>query len=142
MSDLRSNNINIEPNPASKEDVLLPIAGDHIRALNDAYSDRLRCDHPDAVDGQALGEALLETARELDRGRVVVLANEQLANGLEAGGLALEARIPGFYRGESDCVVMGAALNGERLGLGQPQQVEQVLGLLGQPKTSSTHAKP
>jgi putative beta-lysine N-acetyltransferase len=121
---------------SGKRDLTLQLPENVVTVCDDAYSDRLRCDHPGAVDGRALGEALVLKADSLDRGRVVVLASEQLARGLAAGGLHLEARIPGFYRGEEDCVVMGASLHASRAGLGQPGRVGHVNGLLGRPAAS------
>ncbi len=104
-----------------------------VRALDDGYSGRLRCDHPAAdVDGEALGEQLLATADERGRGRVVVLAPPAVADGLLAAGFEEEGRIPGFYRGTSDCLVLGAYPDEERSDLARPVLVEEVHDLLEQ----------
>ena len=78
---------------------------------DDAYSDRIRCDHPKVGDGAALGAALLEVARSRARGRVMVLAPDSLQEGLERAGLQKEARLPGFYAGKNDCVAMACAVD-------------------------------
>ncbi|MFT5430910.1 MAG: putative beta-lysine N-acetyltransferase [Myxococcota bacterium] len=126
----------------TRRDLMLAFAQSNVSVCNDAYSDRLRCDHPRVSDGQSLGEALVEKADALDRGRVMVMASEQLAEGLRAGGLHLEARIPGFYRGEEDCVVMGTAIASDRAELGQPVAVRHVKTLLGQPHMASKRTLP
>lgn len=104
-----------------------------VRAVVDPYSDRLRCDHPGALDGEALGEALIDASRALGRGRVVLLARERLADGLESAGLSLEATMPGFYDGEQGCVVMGYAVDDARADLANPIEVGRVMSLLGTP---------
>lgn len=102
-----------------------------VRAIEDVYSDRLRCDHPRTTDGEALGAALIGAAEVLDRGRVMVLANESLADGLGDAGLRVEATMPGFYAGEADCVVMGYSVDVARDELANPLEVERVLALVG-----------
>ncbi len=104
-------------------------------ALDDAYSDRVRCDHPATTDGHALGQALLATARARGRGRVVVLARARLQAGLEAAGLTTEARMPGFYAGQHDCVVMGAALDPARAHLANPKEVARSSAIVARKAT-------
>ncbi|MFH1464118.1 MAG: GNAT family N-acetyltransferase [Pseudomonadota bacterium] len=95
-------------------DVRIPTAGPApVVARDDPYSDRLRCDHPDARDGAALGRALLEAAVGHGRRRVVVLARRGLAPGLQEAGYWLEGVIPGYYRGAEDCCVLGGAPGGK-----------------------------
>ncbi len=88
--------------------------GEVVAYRDDPYSDRIRCDHPDVDDGEALGRALLEEARRKGRTRVVLLAPARLADGARAAGLRPEATMPGFYRGEDDCAVLGQALTAAR----------------------------
>jgi len=127
---------------ADKREIELDVAGHAIDVLDDVYSDRLRCDHPDVVGaGRALGESLLEKAQDLGRGRVVVLAHERLATELAQTGMVLEATIPGFYGGEADCVVMGAALDEARAGLAEPEQVRQVTEQLESVHLRSAHTQ-
>ncbi len=110
-----------------KETVTLHLpGGETVRAGDDAYSDRVRCDHPGATDGEALGHALLDLARERRRGRVVVLARQGLESGLARAGLWREARIPGFYRGQEDCVVMAAAPDETRAAPADAARLHQV----------------
>ena len=111
----------IKPQPhhatkTSKEMLALKLpSGQIIEAVDDRYSDRLRCDQPTTEgDGEALGELLLDQAERLGRGRVVALVEGELAPGMERVGLEVEGVIPGFYGGERDCAVMGAALDEER----------------------------
>ncbi len=99
---------------------------------DDDYSDRLRCDHPGPVDGTVLAEALLEEAEARGRGRLMVLAGHQAASGLAAGGLEAEAVIPGFYKGERDCVVLAGWPDPERRGLADPEAVASVHAIVAQ----------
>jgi putative beta-lysine N-acetyltransferase len=100
--------------------------GDEVVVVrDDAYSDRIRCDHPAVQDGEDLGQALLSAAKERDRGRVVVLCERALTAGLERAGFWLEAVIPGFYSGAESCLVLGASPAG-RPPLANPQRVGEV----------------
>lgn len=90
-------------------DIELP-SGEAVAAVVDHYSERVRCDHPETTEGEALGDALRDEAEAHDTGRVVVLARDPLVAGLEASGYFCEAVMPGFYRGEEDCNVMGLTL--------------------------------
>ncbi len=97
------------------ENLEVPVAGlEFVDATLDRYSDRLRCDHPQVPDGEALGVALRQEAEVRGAGRVMVLAEVELKEGLEASGFACEAVMPGFYRGHDDCAVMGFALDAAR----------------------------
>lgn len=98
-----------DPRPRGSTFTLQPSSGETIEVRDDAYSDRLRCDHPDTRDGLALGRALLGAARARGRGRVVVLAPAHLRPGLEAAQFWHEATMPGFYLGAEDCAVLGHA---------------------------------
>lgn len=106
---------------------------------DDAYSDRIRCDHPKVDDGRVLGSALLEAAESTGRGRVVVLAPAHLERGLETAGLTTEARMPGFYGGAEECAVMGAALDPERSESDAQEALRRVDTLLHGPVAPSTH---
>ena len=126
------------PSPRSFEvDVDLP-REETVTAQVDMYSDRLRCDHPDTDDGVALGIALRTKAAEWDRGRVVVLAEEQVSEGLESVGYEAEAVMPGFYRGEGDCVVLAYAPDHTRAEVGHPAEVQHVDALIQHGLPSST----
>lgn len=101
-----------------------------VRAVDDPYSDRVRCDHPSDVDGAALGVALHELAERSGRGRVVTLVRPSVAEGLEDVGYTVDGVIPGFYRGRQDCVVMGLAPDPERAELANPREVARVDDLI------------
>jgi len=103
-----------DPRPRTESIVLSLSSGEQVPATDDAYSDRIRCDHPDTRDSRALGRALLEAALDRRRGRVVVLVPEHLRFGLEDVGFYHEATIPGFYRGDEACTVLGYALEPSR----------------------------
>lgn len=119
-----------DPTPRTEEmEVALPDGG-RVEVAVDHYSDRLRCDHPDADDGEALGEALRDEAESRGAGRVVVLASDELAEGLEAAGYVREAVMPGFYAGEADCAVMGFALDADREDLRDAAAVARVEQIL------------
>lgn len=107
----------------------------------DLYSDRLRCDHPQIEDGEALGLALRMEAARSERGRIVVLAEEPISAGLESVGFEVEAVMPGFYQGENDCQILSYALNEDRAEVGHPAEVSAVDALLGRAKPA-THSHP
>lgn len=115
-----------------------------VEAMDDPYSDRIRCDHPSLVDsGEAaeLGEALLEAAQEQGRGRVVVLAPVGVEAGLRAVGYEREGLMPNFYRGQEDCAVLGAYPDAGRSSLAQPEPVAKVAALIERrPESSRKHA--
>lgn len=102
------------PGGALARTVDVAVDGCRVSVKDDAYSDRVRCDHPDVDDGYALGRSLRAAADLLGRGRVVVLARRSLAGGLLAQGFEQEALLPGFYDGEDDCAVLGLARRRER----------------------------
>ena len=122
-----------DPRPRSAPLVVRVSCGEKVSAADDAYSDRIRCDHPTVSDGEALGEALLRAARTRGRGRVVVLAPAPLRPGLEEAGLRLEASLPGFYRGEGECAVLGAALDPSRAHPAADGAARAVDGLVAAP---------
>ena len=108
----------------------LPVDGKRLVISDDAYSDRVRCDHPELRDGESVGRTLLMVADALDRSRIVVLAEERLREGLAKTGFEEEATMPGFYEGERDCVVMGLARTRARAGASNPDAVEAVNALV------------
>ena len=109
-------------------------------ALVDLYSDRLRCDHPPVGDGEVLGEVLREEAEKQDRGRIVVLAREELSEGLETVGYETEAVMPGFYAGENDCAVLSFALDDARADVGFSGEVARVDALIERgPRPGRSH---
>jgi putative beta-lysine N-acetyltransferase len=89
--------------------------------VNDPYSDRVRCDHPPDLDEGRLAEELRGAADDFGRHRVVTFVDESLRSGLEDEGFEVEGVMPGFYRGESDCVVMGWATNESRIQPADPE---------------------
>ncbi len=102
----------------------------HVDVVNDAYSERLRCDHPDTRDGAALGEALIEAAQALEQPRIVALVAAELRDTMEEVGFDCEGVMPGFYEGQGDCAVLGMSLDEEREGLANPREVTRVDALL------------
>ena len=122
-----------DPRPRGRSISLELPEGEQISTVDDAYSDRIRCDHPETSRSRELGTALLEAANRHGRGRVVVLCDGCLCGGLEAAGLTLEATMPGFYRGDKDCAVMGAAVDDARSVLANPRDVARVDHLVAQP---------
>ncbi len=97
---------------------------------DDPYSDRLRCDHPETDDGKALGQALINTAAKCERGRVVVLADAEIAPGLVDAGFEHEGSMPGFYAGKQDCAVMGFYPDDHRGRLANPREDRRVQELV------------
>jgi putative beta-lysine N-acetyltransferase len=106
--------------------MLLPVDGSLVKAHDDPYSDRIRCDHPRTEDGAALGERLLKEAARRDRGRVVVFSPPHAIDGLLSRGFRREAMLPGFYRGERSCTVMGAYPDASRARLKHADRVKEV----------------
>lgn len=116
--------------------------GDKIVVRDDAYSERLRCDHPATGDGEGLGRSLLAAAMLRERPRVMVFARAALAEGLAAAGLAQQARAAGFYRGGEDCVVFGAALDAARAQLEHAEGVGKVQQILSTPRDPAKASRP
>ena len=109
----------------------LEVDGQGVVVADDPYSDRIRCDHPAAgIGGEPLGSALLQEAEERGRGRVVALTSPETAVGLQRVGFVVEGKIPGFYEGRADCLVLGAYPDAERGELAQPDRVAEVRGIL------------
>lgn len=109
-------------------------SGRVVEAIDDPYSDRLRCDHPAAQNGQALADALRDEARGRERERIVVFARPKLASGLVDEGFQPEAVMPGFYAGETDCVVLADFPTDDRAELANPREVQKVDDLLEKPR--------
>ncbi|PKN54760.1 MAG: hypothetical protein CVU56_24860 [Deltaproteobacteria bacterium HGW-Deltaproteobacteria-14] len=129
-----------DPTPRTEAiDVTLP-CGQEVAAVLDFYSERVRCDHPEATDGLALGDALREEAEANGSGRVVVLTGDPLVAGLEASGYTCEAVMPGFYGGHQDCAVMGLALDAHREVLGDAEAVARVEAILEAKRGTSSAA--
>lgn len=110
-----------------------------VEARDDPYSDRIRCDHPVVSDAFALANQLVEAAHARGRSRLMVLADPWTAEGLELGGLKEEAIMPGYYRGEEDCHVMGALLTPERREPSDPEGVDRVVQILANPRPPTEH---
>ncbi len=111
------------PKPAH---VKLEVSGRTVRALDDAHSDRIRCDHPRGVDGAELGVRLLDVAKKRRRGRVVVVAPRAVGEQMPRSSYRVEGRMPGFYRGDVDALVLGAYPNPVRGELAKPDTVADV----------------
>lgn len=95
-----------------------------IEVVDDTYSDRLRCDHPPLhIPSQELAESLLELVENSERNRVVALVHAEHSQALQQQGFTLEGVIPGFYRGESDCAVLGFSQDENRMQLANPIEV-------------------
>ncbi|MFT5586160.1 MAG: putative beta-lysine N-acetyltransferase [Cognaticolwellia sp.] len=81
--------------------------GRGVSARDDVYSDRIRCDHPNAgVSARWLVARLREMARERGRRRLVIFCGRSMAEALFVEGLELEASIPGYYAGSEACFVL------------------------------------
>ena len=117
--------------PAPEPVLLVDGATRAAKAADDTYSDRIRCDHPPAeMNGAELGLALRRVARERGRGRIVVLAEPEVASELALVGFSKEGRMPGFYRGDEDCFVMGSYPDEGRSALANPVEHGRVQELL------------
>jgi putative beta-lysine N-acetyltransferase len=81
--------------------------GTSVRFRDEEYSDRIRCDHPEVGDGEALGAVLRAEASRRGRGRIVALVRTNTVAGLKSLGYRLEAVMRGFYAGRDDCFVLG-----------------------------------
>ncbi len=110
-----------EEDPRSIQMVEMAVGGSTVDVVDDPYSDRVRCDHPATRDEAQLAEALRGVADELGRHRVVTFVDESLRDGLEDAGFEVEGVMPGFYRGASDCVVMGWADEPDRIRPADPE---------------------
>lgn len=117
--------MNIEPNTLA-----IPSLAQPVSVVDDPYSDRVRCDHPRCDDGAELGRALKRLADKAGRGRIVALVPASLSDDLEATGYEIDGLMPGFYRGDEDCAVMGLATDPERATLANPLEVSRVDSLI------------
>ncbi len=97
------------------------VAG-NVELVDDEYSDRIRCDHPDVHDPQKFGQFLKDKAAALGRDRVVTLVDAKTGRALQEQGFAHEGEMPGFYRGETDCAVMGWSADDRRMQLAAPNR--------------------
>lgn len=105
-------------------------SGATIQVIDDPYSDRIRCEHPMTHDGAHLGHTLLQMADRRQRGRVTARVMPSARPGLEMMGFRTEGIIPGYFRGELDCAVMGAYVDDERGALAHPKEAATVRELL------------
>ncbi|MBW2527006.1 MAG: GNAT family N-acetyltransferase [Deltaproteobacteria bacterium] len=97
---------------------------------DDAYSDRIRCDHPPECSPSALATALVEAAQANGRGRIALFAPAPMRDGLVQAGFVQEATMPGFYAGTEDCVVLGKAIDPARAELADPDAVADADAIL------------
>ncbi len=116
--------------------------GATVTVNDDAYSDRIRCDHPVACAAEPLGRALIEAARQRHRGRVVLLARSGMRPGFEACGMTREATMPGFYDGREDCDVFGYAIEPGRGRLAEPAAVGEVDELIAKAQPARQRPTP
>ncbi len=107
-------------------DLELDLNTEEVEARVDFYSDRVWCQHPETDDAQGLAEALIETADEYDRGRVVLMTQTDIIEDLHQEGFEVEAVIPSFYEGEEDCAILSYAMDTERGELADPKGVALV----------------
>ncbi len=110
-----------------------------VEVIEDAFSDRIRCDHPGNIDGAKLGQALRSLAEDAGRGRIITFVQPDVAAGLRSVGYTADGRMPGFYGGDVDCVVMGMATDPERNQLANRIEVARVDELLRNPPAERVH---
>ena len=115
---------------------------DAVHAVDDPYSDRLRCDHPQTDHPEALGDALIETAEQLGRGRVVIFAEASNVSSFEDAGYTLEGVMPGFYKGEEDCAVLGCAIGAPTLELADAAAIEATNQILARAQNERRAPRP
>ncbi len=114
--------------------------GATVEIQDDPYSNRIRCDHPDTSSASELADTLLMLARKKKRGRVMLMAPEELGDELlERQHFVEEARIPNFYKGKHDCAIISAFSSPTRAQLANPAQVKRVLDILEQSPEPRIH---
>jgi putative beta-lysine N-acetyltransferase len=101
-----------------------------VQVTDDPFSDRVRCDHPAASSPEALATELLALAADRGRGRVIALVPAPMSSAMERVGFEVEGVMPGFYAGQQDCAVLGAALTDARRELSNPIEVARVDALI------------
>lgn len=126
--------------PAPTDLIIKNPDGTEISVTDDPYSDRVRCDHPETTDAEALASELVSIAEERGRSRVVALVPAGLTEGLEGHGFEVEGVMPGFYEGQEDCAVLGLALDDSRSGLANPVEVERVDRIVASAGPGRNHA--
>ncbi|MED5371476.1 MAG: GNAT family N-acetyltransferase [Myxococcota bacterium] len=112
--------------------------GNGVSAADDAYSDRVRCKHPDSqVDGAWLGQALVDSASSSGRGRSIVFCRQPQVPGLVSQGFGVEACLPSFYKNGRPCFALSRPTEGSA-GKSQPgRQARKVDRLL-----AKAHKRP
>src|SRR5690606_35793190 len=102
--------IGVEPESSTVSKSTFSIRFSHgavVSAWDEAYSDRLWCEVGEDAALDALPEALIASARERERGRVVAVAPSGREQVFSGAGFVTEGVIPGYYRGRVDCAIMG-----------------------------------
>ncbi len=122
----------VEPSHGDIRRVEVPTPQGMVELTDDPYSDRIRCDHPAMGSSEFLGDALIEAADELGRGRIVAFVDTRMTEDFESAGFDVEAIMPGFYGGEHDCAVVGTSDLTQRMDsadLSAAQLTDQILAL-------------
>ncbi|NCN27925.1 GNAT family N-acetyltransferase [bacterium] len=99
-------------------------------ATDDAYSDRVRCDHPEVEDASQLADSLIEAAEDSGRGKVMTMVEGEHVEDFMRQGFRLAGVMPDYYNGEADCAVMTYNVDEARRFLANPVEVSRVSELL------------
>jgi putative beta-lysine N-acetyltransferase len=119
-----------DPTPRWRQLEIVTADGASVSVKDDAYSDRIRCDHPPSCSAHALARALVDSARAHGRGRIALFAPAAMQHDLAREQFVHEATMPGFYAGTEDCVVMGRAIDPVRAELSDPEAVAEADAIL------------
>ncbi len=94
--------------------------------INDEYSDRVRCDHPNTSQGKAIAFFLAGAAHCLGRTKVLTMVEESLSSELIEQGFILAGTMPGFYRGKKGCSVLTYNVDEGRRVKAHPKEFSRV----------------
>lgn len=108
------------------KNIYLKLGNNIVRVIDDKYSDRVRCDHPNTSQGEAIAFFLAGAAHCLGRTKVLTMVEESLAGELIEQGFILAGTMPRFYRGKKGCSVLTYNLDEGRKSKANPKEFSRV----------------
>jgi len=108
------------------ENMYLKLGNNIVKIVDDEHSDRVRCDHPNTSQGEAIAFFLAGAAHCLGRTKVLTMVEERLADELIDQGFRLAGTMPGFYRGQKGCSVLTYNVNEKRRKKAHPKEFSKV----------------
>lgn len=108
------------------ESIYLKLGNNIVQVIDDEHSDRVRCDHPNTSQGEAIAFFLTGAAHCLGRTKVLTMVEESLSKELLEQGFVLAGTMPNFYRGKKGCSVLTYNLDEGRHQKAHPKEYSKV----------------